>query len=369
MKSPKNRFRSRPQLEALEERWVPTTVQLQGHVLHIQGNNRANVVSILQDDAANTVTVTYDRGGTTRTAVYSSNQVTRIEADLGARADRLNYDLGSNFTRRKDVRVQTGDGNDQVRMNMGQVLLGPDGQPLLGPNGPQYGMIQAPLDIDVHAGRHADRVFVDLGPVQSATVNVKADLGRDNDELFAGAWGDLSGTANVAFDAHGQDGDDVMRFAGRYDVIHREFNLEIGAQAVMTVDMDGGEGSDLVRASLISDLDGRLNVLLQGGRGDDRGPAADGVSQAGVSASVTLLGVSPGPFDDPNLPPPRPRDGSRGTLNALLFGNRGDDALGFHFSDQSGGAATVLAALVDGGRGADSLIVPVSPGVSVINVP
>jgi hypothetical protein len=356
---------TRLNLETLENRWVPTTVSLNGNTLEIDGNRAANTVEIWQDDASNILRVRFDTNAGMVTRVFNSSQIRNIEVDLNGGADRLTYDLGANFTRAKDIEIEMDSGLDRVTMNMGQVLIDANGLPINNPatNRPRAGRIEAQLDIDIDSGDDADRVWVDFGPIHNATVNVLVDLDDGNDDFAAGIWGDLTGAANVRIEANGEDDNDIMRFAGRYDNVDREFNMAIGAQAVLTVDMDGGGGTDLVRANVISDLDGTFNLLLHGGSGNDRGLAADGVSQAGVSTSITLLG------DNPPNPAPSPPVGSRGVLNARLYGDSGNDAMGFELINQSPSLTTIQNARLDGGWGTDNLLAMVSAGVTVVSVP
>jgi len=341
--------RVRPGLEALEDRWCPTSVHLSGSTLEIDGNSQANRVSIWQNDALNLIRVQYDSNGTTQTASYSSSQVSRIEIELEGGNDRLTYELGSNFTRAKEMEVDLGRGNDFASFNMGQVLMDTNGLPVLTAGRTQGGIIQARLEIDVEAGSDRDVVLVDIGTINSASVTVEVDMDGGNDELYAGLWGDLLGTASASYDLDGNDSNDIVRFAGRRDMLNHEYDVDIGVNATLTVEMDGGGGSDLVRANMINEVKGRLNLLIEGGSGNDRGTAADG-NPMGASASVRLLA------------------GSTGFLHARVKGNDGNDAMGFELINDSGGAAVILSALLDGGRGTDNLLFPTSAGVTVVSI-
>jgi hypothetical protein len=367
-----------PTIEALENRLCPTTVTQNGNVLHIEGDNAANTVSIVQNDVANTLTVMYDSGGVTQTNVFTSSQITRLDIDLRGGADRLDYTLNNAFTlpnfrrpelrpagpgvrnlpwnnflprreltpdntfsRPKSIEVDLGSGTDRATFDLGQAGLLPGRT------------IKAQLDIDLEAGHDADQVWVDIGAVDSAVVTVEVDMGSGDDILYAGIWGDVQGNANVRFDLDGGDDNDVLRFAGRRDSLNNAYGVDIAAQASLTVNMDGGDGRDLVRANMINEIDGNLTLLVEGGSGNDSGLITEFGSQvlAGVSASVRVNPMS------------------TGTLNARVRGNRGNDAMGFTFENQSAGIVNIQNALLDGGDGTDNFLEPPSAGVTVNSIP
>src|SRR5262249_36532168 len=95
--------------------------------------------------------------------------------------------------------------------------------------------------------------------------------------------------------------------------------------ATLDVNVVGGSGTDVIDFSFAAGLDGLLKVRLDGGAGNDT-----------VKAVIEI------------------DDFSIGTLDAKLFGGKGNDTLTLKVFNDAGNNVHILNALADGGAGTDS---------------
>src|SRR5262245_41218253 len=97
--------RSRPGLEALEDRCCPTAVNFNYGLLMITGDGNANDVSIVQNDNTNTLTVFYDfqlgNSKFTLLQTFASSDVKLISVNLGGGDDHFSHMMQSDFLHAK----------------------------------------------------------------------------------------------------------------------------------------------------------------------------------------------------------------------------------------------------------------------------
>lgn len=306
----------RPSLEQLDERLcLSVTVGTidGGHTLVITGDNAANAVTIIQNDNDNDLIV--QAPGVNQT--FDSNQITKVVINLLGGADTLTYKLGggSDFEFAKNILFQGGAGNDVSSFDFNNDGSGGQAE------------VRASLSVTVNdAGVvDADTATVTLGKVDDVAVLVRTRLGFGND-LFNGTLaGDLSDDANVKFDL--VDANDFLFLRGGIDkyTIKADNDVDIDNDAVLDINVVAGTGNDTIDLAFRGEVDGLLKVRLDGGAGIDT-----------IKANITL------------------DDGSDGTLDAILFGRAGNDALTFNLIDNSDNGFTILNARADGGLGVDS---------------
>ncbi|HXG12181.1 MAG TPA: hypothetical protein VNK04_20675 [Gemmataceae bacterium] len=314
-----------PRLETLENRWCPscliTTID-GGHTVKIVGDNQANVVSIKDDAGASDLEVKCD--GMKKN--FNTDDISKIIVDLKGGDDQFTYELGggSDFEVAKVIQLKLGKGNDSARFNF------------LDDGNGGYSMVKADLSIDVKADKGDDQVEVKLGAVDSVNVLVKAQMGKGNDRFLGYLLGDLLGTAHVSVDARGEDGNDTMSVSADFDVANNQSSLDIDAGASLDVVVDGGKGNDDLAFNYLGVLDGQLRLNLNGGKGNDE-----------VFAQIHALADSDGSVD------------------AKVFGDKGNDQLTLKVLEDPGSDLDILNALLDGGKGHDTCVT--TPNVTEVN--
>jgi hypothetical protein len=174
--------------------------------------------------------------------------------------------------------------------------------------------------------------------VAGSSRKIEANLGNGNDTFAATLDGNLLDGSSLDVTARGANGKDTLNFAAPAS--------DVGADASLTVEMQGGNGTDAIDATLGGVLLGDFVFLADGGNGKDE-----------VSGDLT--------FDV----------GSTGTADAQVLGKNGKDTLALLVTDNSGddGDPTTTDAstlgtssfVADGGHGPDS--VDVSDDVEVLD--
>jgi hypothetical protein len=233
--------RFRPRLEGLEERCCPTTVTppVNG-LLAINGDNTANNVRIYQDDTANTLRVYYDvearistglrlnyipswppRYSITQTYVtfkltmsqtFASNLVSTISVYMQDQDDRFSYELQSDLSHPKSVSVDGGAGHNYYHLDLD---AGPDSQNTLHGN----------FQFWVTGNQQQDDIYIN---------QTNATLGRD-------------------------------------------VNIDAGAMLRLTLNQNtnpaalGTRGADSINVRYRGQLNGHLDMRVQGGEGLDSG--------------------------------------------------------------------------------------------------
>ena len=186
-------------------------------------------------------------------------------------------------------------------------------------NGTTFTSGTDPVDkIFVSTRGPADHVFYNLtGDTKSAmTLGVRLGEGRDDFTAHLNGHQLLAG-ADYAFDVHDGNGGDTSQLFG-------DANVAIAEGATLSVRMHAGFGEDHLGVSYEGQLNGKINMDLRGGAGDDR-----------LDADFELQAGSNGTLGTPTDP-------------ALLHGGPGDDVLTYlvHVNGTAG-----VFAVANGGGG------------------
>jgi hypothetical protein len=296
-------------------------------MLVIVGDGAANKVTVTQNDQADTLTVVAD--GVTK--VYRSSQIDQIGVDLKGGSDYFWYGLaaGSNFLDLgKKVTVNLGAGNDQAWLDF------------RGNGGPAR--LLGTLDVTVYGGAGNDEMFGNFPAVANDNIifrspvpagdfarqhigalNVTALMGDGDDNASVNLWGNVTGGARVSLDLQGGNGNDSLNtwatFNGGYN------RIGIDYFSAVTINMDGGAGSDSLYALYGGQLNGRLTLRENGGQGNDT-----------LTAEVHLM------------------PGSTGSFDGEVLGGAGDDRMSFQLFVSPPSRVRVINALMDGGEGIDT---------------
>jgi len=291
----------RPSIEGLETRCCPAVV-LEGTGLVITGTAKNDVVEIIEDHSYHNAGLlqVIDNG---KTYVFKSAQVEKIMVDLGDGSNSFTYRLGGNsdFTRARQIGYTGGDGFDTVAF-----YLANNGWSL-------PAAINAPLAIAVNTKGGVDAMEFRLGTVNSE-VDVRVQLGDARDRFMGILEGDINGASQVQLSVDGGRSDDEITVWATHDV-------DIAPDALLDIAMNGSGGSDRLEFAYRGELDGRLNVMLDGGANNDI-----------VISLITL------------------DHGSKGALNARLYGGAGNDTMALQIRDRSE-AEPEVQGLLDGGAG------------------
>lgn len=254
-------FRQRS-VEALEERkYLSATMTLlnNGHTLSIVGDRNDNHIAITQDVSG--VHVTADTSPT------------------------------RNFTGIEVIQVETGDGNDDVRVIYGfNPQPDPPADPIrpanlyvrLGNGNDTFNfdglLARGAFVIGVDAGAGNDDVKVNSSfnpqpdppadPIRPLDVYVRLGAGNDRFSLnFAGATDSRYPTDPCRISVMGEGGtDSINALIG----LLSNATPAGSVQGALNMTLDGGEGNDVVTSTLRNvNLNGRTGINLQGGSGND----------------------------------------------------------------------------------------------------
>jgi hypothetical protein len=287
------RNRVLPRLEALEDRAVPSTVSFDPATatLTVTGTAGKDAIVITDDGTNNAGAVVVTGNGAT---LFTSgptagvNQVHTINVNtLGGKHDSVQYNLiGNMVNNNRSIAATFGSGKG-----------------------------------DTFAGNVN-------GNLVNAFLLLQATGGNGGDRLTGTVTGSLNGASFLALLYKGGTGKDQIS-------IDATNSVNIGPLAQMTVEADGGAGSDQVTVGYEGQLQGAFFLDASGSAGNDR-----------VSATVTLDGVSNGLLFGPTSP-------NTGKAAAQVTGGGGRDRLSFEV-DLSGTLKPASAAEVDGGAGLDA---------------
>jgi hypothetical protein len=322
-----------PSLEALEHRDCPScTVLFSGNTLRIIGDGRANAVNVTHTGAG-AVTVNCDGTALTRSGVR------RILIDTQGGADAVNLSVTGTLTRRLDLDLRLGGGNDSADLNFAAVddrlRLHADlggGNDLLDVNLDQELLARSEADLNVRGGGGDDTWVLSVNEVRAgAELKAQFEGSGGNDTLDVRLGDPIDAGAEVRVQGRGDEGDDSLKV----DATTFGSGANIAAGAELKVQLEGGDGSDSLNLSYEGDVDGEFKANLDGGSGADT-----------AVADVTVGA------------------GSTGDVHARAEGGSGGDSLTLRVVDHSGGAAKVRAG-IDGGSGTDTCVH--TPDVDVQN--
>jgi hypothetical protein len=317
--SQKNRNRTHLGVEALEERWCPsTTVVFDNNTdtLTITGDAAANKVTLRQDDVANQLHVLHD--GIDET--FSSSAVSKVVVDLKAGNDSFTHTLqeGTNLSYPRTLQISTGAGADKVMFDYAGNIN-------------HWTIAKQDTEIALRTGGGADTVKINVPTVEIANLlRLQALLGAGDDVFEAIGYGDVGADGFLNLDIRGKAGNDVLTYHGAYDALGAQFGLKVGDQAGLSVLFDGGAGLDKIKATYLGEVDGLCSFYLHGDL-----QKAGGQDRDRVSARLTA------------------QPDSVGSLYGYTLGGRGQDALKL-IVETDMPLAGVLSA--DGGNGVDTCI-------------
>jgi hypothetical protein len=266
-----------PKLEALEERCVPVAnFVVQGHLLKVF------VPTVAVGQPVNKILV-FDNGSNriNNIQVFANNtsflpnvSINRILFICGGSSDRITYNLTGPVVSGRNVQVFLGGGNDLFQMTVRQ---------------------------DVLAGK----------------LNVSVDGGAGNDVISLTQIGSLP-SSSLSFTANGGAGNDAVLYT-------TTSFIDVEPDSHITLNMEGGDGSDLVRARFSGLLNGTMNFILAGDAGVDQ-----------VGATVNVAAGSTGQL-----------------IPSRVLGGTGNDTLTFLVHNNSM-SATTFNQLLDGDGGIDT---------------
>ena len=290
-RSVRNRFL--PRLEALEDRWVPSTVAFDGATatLTVTGTAGKDAIVITDDGTNNAGAVTVTGNGAT---LFTSGPTAGV--------DQVHT-----------IRVNTEGGNhDSVVYNLTGDMVANNRS------------IAATF-----GGGKGDRFAANVnGNLVNSFLLLQATGGSGGDKLTGTMTGSLNGASFLGFLYKGGTGNDTIS-------IDATNSVAIGPLAQLTVSVDGGAGNDVINVNYEGQLQGAFFLGASGSAGKDR-----------VSATVTLDGVSNGLLFGPTSP-------NTGKAAAQVDGGGGNDKLSFEV-DLSGALKPASAAEIDGGAGVDA---------------
>jgi len=297
-----------PAIEALEDRkYLSATMNVlnDGHTLNIVGDSGDNRIEIVQDDRG--VHVTADRGPV------------------------------QNFTGIQSITVQTGYGNDDVR-----VIHGFNPQP--DPPGDQ----SRSLDLRVSLGAGDDQFAADI-QVPAGTIRVGVDAGAGNDSVTFRTVINPNerpvdvidqNVRSVLLYANLGDGNDVyngeLQFpldpcqvmvigGGGADSINALIGLLSNAtpagnvHGTIDLSLNGGDGNDNIQSAIRNvNLNSRVAMNLQGGAGNDI--VQQTLEMVNVNAGLTLE-ASGGVGDDYVVLSAAPASGTSSQATPTLIAN------------------------------------------------
>ncbi len=230
--------------------------------------------------------------------------------------------------------------------------------------------------ISIDGDRGNDQIVVDLSPLsveagQSLSLTIEGGQGVDSAEVALPEVIDGELSVNIEL---GQGNDEAAVVSLNDSVI--------GAEGVVTIDVDGGQGSDALSVSLdAAMIEGSLQVTLEGGAGEDSLSLSVTNSEIGAGASISAS-LEAGPADDalavdlsgsmvdPDATVDVNLEGGpgansfdltlsdaliEGSVNLNVKGGPHDDAIVLDFSRSELAADALLSLHVDGGPGDDAL--------------
>jgi hypothetical protein len=355
--------RFQPCLEALESRWCPSTAGIvqTGHRLTIQGDGANDTISI-RDNGQGGITASITLAKGTRTV--SATGITSIEIDGGGGNDTITDALTGALSQQEALMLCLGKGSSQATLDFSAGLTNATLAVSIGggagsnqvstqfgaltssrvnlaeslANGPATshinfgGTVSSSLvTVSVNGGAGIDQVFTQLANVVNSNIQFLGHLGNGANVFDLEAAGNLQ-NAVVHFDIDAGSGGNAITFNAN--------GVNLDATSRLNLETCSGGGADNVTLNYSGQMNGELDVDLQGGPGNDT-----------MNAILTLA------------------KGSTGRVRGRVSGGLGDDTMSFRVFDNSnpGGKSTLslLDAVLDGGPGNNTLVA--TSHVKVIN--
>lgn len=301
----------RPKLEALEDRWCPSaaTVSVHQGVMLVRTAHANDTVAIT-DDGLGHVSATIS-GADNDSASGDHIHAIVVRANRGS--DSITYQLTGTMTKSEDLFLFLNHGHDSVTLNF------------------SAGVAADHLGVHIvdHGGH--DAVTTTFGAITDTTLRFGASFFRGDDSLTLNLNGNISGSADARFAAHGFRGNDV------FQVNAPAVNVDTAAN--LGINLDGHRGNDQMTVAYEGQIDGNLKIDVHGHRGNDT---------ATVNITADKL--------------------SNGDVTARVSGDFGNDTLTLDVNDNSGngGPSTLhhLSARIRKSHGSDT--VEHTPNVTVI---
>ncbi len=270
----------RPCVEGLEARWTPTVTLYENGLIAVHGANAANEITVFDNQEQDAFVI---REGED-TFLFKSSEVRTITIYTGDSNDVVEYFVqGNKFTYAKDIFVTTYGGTDTVRVDIGNEDI----------------VIKDDIRVGIITGNGVDNSFVAFSATDEVNIEVSTDMGLGDDYSAVYFMGALEDNTNVFVDMRGSFGDDIMHVGASVSDMdgNGDFNLN----------MFGEQDNDTLSFIYEGEMDGDMNVVLDGGIGDDT-----------VDSSATF-----------NL-------GSSGNVRLDTFGRQGNDTVSNVIFDFSG---------------------------------
>lgn len=247
-----------PTVDVLEDRICMSSVRLadQGRTLRITGDARANTVIMADNDFHGISVVSIDNKFY---GPFDATRITKVIVNLGGGDDSFRFhtaneggaDFPPGYRYAKTFTINLGAGNDKVNYDF-------EWKDTIYPG--IYSGISANLGLNIVAGAGNDDVFIRWGSV-FANVNVNAAMGTGNDVFDSRVMGKVDDAARLTFNVRGEDGDDRIYadYIGQMD-------------GVLDLALDGGRNNDEIRSynTLPTQATGSVKGRVLGNAGDDR---------------------------------------------------------------------------------------------------
>jgi hypothetical protein len=304
-----------PLVQALEERWCPSTAlpttkfgfAVSANVLTITGDANANMVTVFDDGQGN-IWAQMTTTGRKLTQTFKGIDTIRVNT-LGGN-DNFAYSMSGPAKKNTNLSVNLGSGNNRANIGLLEDLVGRQ------------------VSVNVQGGAGNDQVWLQVGDLLNSTLNCNVSLGAGNNAFNGFLNGNLLGhsMANIMVGAS----------AGSNLLLMNAHHVNVAQSSAINVNLQGGTGQDIIATDYLGELDGTLTVRHHGGGGNDM--------------QTMKLAAEPG---------------SIGKIDALTAGDAGNDKLYVSFLDHSADGPGVLHTargklasvkiVADGGPGLDSL--------------
>jgi hypothetical protein len=253
---PRDRLSFRPRIECLESRKTPT-VNFTGEVLTITGTDQNDSVHIDENYQEERLTVTHNGSSMT---FSNSRKIRTINVDLLWGSNSFDYDIVGNGPAVKfDERTFDIDSDgpfSSTNMNFSH-------------NSSNAITLMGNLSIYLHTSDGRDDVDIQFGKLDQARVAVFTDLEGGDDGLVARFTGDLvKSRVELTIDAGSGDDRLIVWATTPSGGLSGDY-IDIDKYSSLDVVMLGGGGNDYLEFQYRGVLHGSLNVVQDGGEGDD----------------------------------------------------------------------------------------------------